>query len=169
MTPEPIGDIRTDALRMLSNGVYVLTTCLEETLHAASVTWVTQVSFQPPLVLVALQKNSRLVEAVRRAHRFALNILAAEQQPIAANFLQHFTTSSTSPQLSEFAYRPGSSRCPLLVDAPAWLECRFAAEPATPGDHSLVLGEVTGAGVRRQAPGLVLKDTPWSYGGLRAS
>lgn len=167
MAPEPTGEIRTDALRMLSNGVYVLTTCLEDTLHVASVTWVTQVSFQPPLVLVALQKNSRLVHAVRRAHRYALNILEAGQQAIAADFFQHLTVPVDSPTLGAFSYRAGASRCPLLMDAAAWLECRYAAEPETPGDHSLVLGEVVGAGVRRQAAPLVLGNTPWSYGGVR--
>ena len=49
----------------------------------------------------------------------------------------------------------------------AWLECKLVAEPASPGDHALMLGEVTGAGVRRQAQPMVLHDTPWSYGGIK--
>ena len=63
-------------LRLLSNGVYVLTACGPEVIHAATVTWASQVSIQPPLVLVALRRNSHLAQAVRKAHRFALNILA---------------------------------------------------------------------------------------------
>ena len=63
----PVTDVRSDALRMLSNGVYVLTACLGDTVHAATVAWVCQVSFQPPLVMVALQRNSHLAPTVRKA------------------------------------------------------------------------------------------------------
>ena len=58
MTLETVTDVRSDAMRLLSNGLYVLTACLSDTIHAATVSWVSQVSFQPPLVMVALQRNS---------------------------------------------------------------------------------------------------------------
>jgi flavin reductase (DIM6/NTAB) family NADH-FMN oxidoreductase RutF len=64
------------------------------------------------------------------------------------------------------SFRLSEAHCPLLTDALAWVECRFAAEPSSPGDHSLIVGEVTGAGVRRPGLPLVLRDTPWHYGGL---
>ncbi len=168
MTSEAVLDVRTDALRMLSNGVYVLTTCLGDTVHAASVTWVSQVSFQPPLVMLALQKNSHLADAVRRAHRFALNILEEGQRHVAEAFFQHYQAPVGGPDISGFVVRTDPAHCPLLVDSLAWLECRYAAEPANPGDHSLFLGEVTGAGVRRQGAPMILWRTPWSYGGLSA-
>jgi flavin reductase (DIM6/NTAB) family NADH-FMN oxidoreductase RutF len=158
-------DVRNDALRLLTNGLYVLTTCLEETIHSAAVTWVSQVSAQPPLVLIALRRNSHLAHAVRKAHRFALNILAADQEAVAAPFFAYQTAPATTTALSGFAVRPDVGHCPLLTDALGWLECRMAGEPATPGDHVLILGEVTGAGVRRQGQPLTLWMTPWSYGG----
>ncbi len=90
MTPEiPVTDVRSDALRLLSNGVYVLTACPSDTIHAATISWISQVSFQPPLVMVALQRNSHLAHAVRKAHRFAINILGADQQALAEKFFAH--------------------------------------------------------------------------------
>jgi flavin reductase (DIM6/NTAB) family NADH-FMN oxidoreductase RutF len=160
-------DVRTDALRLLSNGIYVLTACVHETIHAASVTWVTQASFQPPLVLMALQRNSHLAQAVRQARRFGLNILEAGQEGVAERFFRHVTVPAETEELEGFAFRSSSARCPLLLDAMAWLECRVAAEPETPGDHCLIMGEVHGAGVRRQGQPLALWGTPWSYGGLK--
>jgi flavin reductase (DIM6/NTAB) family NADH-FMN oxidoreductase RutF len=162
-------DVRTDALRLLSNGLYILTACADNMLHAAAVSWVSQVSFEPPLVMVALRRNSRLAQAVRQAHRFALNILASGQEELAQRFFQHWTGPAEAATLSGYPFRASPAHCPLLTDALAWLECRLAAEPPTPGDHHLVLGEVTGAGVRRQGTPMVLWNTPWSYGGLRAS
>lgn len=167
MTTEATVDVRSEALRLVSNGVYVLTACGGEAIHAASVTWASQVSFRPPLVLVALRRNSHLAHAVRKAHRFALNILADDQQAVAERFFAHTTAAFTGDEVADANFRLTLGRCALLTDALAWLECRLVEEPASPGDHALLLGEVTGAGVRRQGTPMVLWATPWSYGGLR--
>lgn len=170
MSPEiPVTDVRSDAMRLLSNGVYVLTACLGDTLHAATVSWVSQVSFQPPLVMVALQRNSHLAHAVRKAHRFAINILGVDQQMLAENFFAHITAPAGAPALAGHPLREGVAHCPLITDAMAWLECRLDAELPSPGDHNILLGEVTGAGIRHPGAPIVLWETPWSYGGLSAS
>jgi flavin reductase (DIM6/NTAB) family NADH-FMN oxidoreductase RutF len=44
--------VRQKTLRLLSNGVYVLTSRSEERYGAATVTWVSQVSFKPPLIVM---------------------------------------------------------------------------------------------------------------------
>lgn len=162
---QPPTDVRTDALRLLSNGVYVLTACHQEVIHAATITWALQVSIQPPLVLLSLRRNSRLAHAVRKGRRFALNILAQDQQAIAATFFTHHSDSEHTEAMGGQAFRMTDSHCPLLTEALAWIECRLADEPASPGDHVLMLGEVTGAGVRRQGEPMVLWSSPWSYGG----
>jgi flavin reductase (DIM6/NTAB) family NADH-FMN oxidoreductase RutF len=162
-------DVRGHALDLISNGVYVLTACTEDTIHAAAVSWVSQVSSQPPMIMVALRRNSHLVWAVRQAHRFALNILAADQEELAGKFLTHFTVPATDGTLAGYVFRSSAAHCPLLTDALAWVECRVAGEAHTPGDHNLLLGEVTAAGVRRQDQPMVLGNTRWSYGGTRAS
>ncbi len=168
MTPDlPTDDLRSSTLRLLSNGVYVLTACGPEVVHAATVTWAVQVSIQPALVLVALRRNSLLSQAVRKAHRFALNILGADQRPVAEKFFAHRTAPADSEVIEGHGFRMTAGRCPLLSDTLAWIECRLAAEPPAPGDHSLLLGEVTGAGIRRQGDPMVLWQTPWSYGGVR--
>ncbi len=166
-TPTLATDVRNDALRLLSNGLYILTVCAGDTVHAATISWVTQASFEPPLVLLALKRNSHLALAVRKAHRFALNIVSAEQMALAEKFFAHQTAAADAKDLGGFPLRIGATLCPLLTDALGWLECRLAAEPTTPGDHVLLLGEVTAAGVRRQDAPLVLWGTPWAYGGLR--
>ena len=133
MSPEiPVTDVRSDAMRLLSNGVYVLTACLSDTLHAATVSWVSQVSFQPPLVMVALQRNSHLAHAVRKAHRFAINILGVDQQTLAEKFFAHIDRTGRgagarrpSPARGRGPLPP-DHRCDGLVGMPLG---RRAAEP----------------------------------------
>jgi len=193
MAPETPGDVRAEALHLLSNGVYVLTAAVSDVVHAATITWASQVSIQPALVLVALRRNSHLAQALRKAHRFAVNIVDHDQQDVVARFFEHYQRSSpadTGPgegapgpsdnlrsaaisgvQVShpgdEWPFRLTLGKCPLLIDSLAWLECKLVAEPTSPGDHALMLGEVTGAGVRREGRPMVLRDTPWSYGGIK--
>jgi flavin reductase (DIM6/NTAB) family NADH-FMN oxidoreductase RutF len=168
MTPEAAApDVRAEALNLLSNGIYVLTAATPDAIHAATVTWVSQVSFQPSLLLVALRRNSHLAQAVRKAHRFAINILSQDQLEVAERFFTHYTGPLEGTPSPEWPFRLTLGKCPLLTDGMAWVECKLVAEPPSPGDHALMLGEVSGAGVRRQAPPMTLHDTPWSYGGIR--
>lgn len=168
MTSEPATtDVRTEALNLLSNGVYVLTAATADLLHAATVTWAGQVSFQPTLVMVALRRNSHLAQSVRKAHRFALNILAEDQREVAARFFTHYTAAAEPAGGPDWPFRLTVGKCPLLTEGIAWLECKLVAEPPSPGDHALMLGEVSGAGVRRRTRPMVLRDTPWSYGGIK--
>jgi flavin reductase (DIM6/NTAB) family NADH-FMN oxidoreductase RutF len=117
--------------------------------------------------MVALRRNSHLAQAVRKSHRFAINILGAEQAALAEQFLTYVAVPTADQTLGGLAFRNSPAHCPLLTDALGWLECRLAAEPPTPGDHSLLLGEVTGAGLRHSGTPLILRNTPWSYGGVR--
>jgi flavin reductase (DIM6/NTAB) family NADH-FMN oxidoreductase RutF len=165
----PVTDVRNDALRLVSGGLHILTACLADTIHAAAVSWVCQVSFEPPLVLVALRRNSYLAHTVRKARRFALNILGPDQAALAEPFLSLVMLPANAQTIAGLAFRSSTAHCPLLTDSLGWVECRLAAEPPTPGDHSLLLGEVTAAGVRRPGAPLTLWDTRWSYGGLRES
>ena len=160
-------DVRSDALRLLSNGLYILTCSAEEMAHGAAISWVTQVSFRPPLIMMALQRNSHLAHAVRTSRRFALNILASDQTELAERFLQHLIEEAGGDSLGGYAARPSPARCPLLRDALAWLECRVAGELESPGDHTPFLGEVIAAGLRKEETPLTLWMTPWNYGGLR--
>ena len=49
---------RKAALRMLSYGVYIITSKNDNDICASTVTWVSQMSFEPPLISVCIKKKS---------------------------------------------------------------------------------------------------------------
>ena len=49
--------VKQKNLRLLTNGIYVLTSRDGDRYGAATVTWVSQVSFKPPLIMAALRKG----------------------------------------------------------------------------------------------------------------
>ena len=69
-------DAKKTALRMIPYGIYVLTADDGKGgVAAATVNWVTQASFAPPLVVVGVKADSGAHAVIKDAGAFALNIL----------------------------------------------------------------------------------------------
>src|SRR5919204_635034 len=64
------------ALRMIPYGLYVLTAAHKDgRVAAAAVNWVTQASFEPPLVAVGVKADSGAHALIKDTKAFALNVL----------------------------------------------------------------------------------------------
>lgn len=152
------------ALRMITYGLYVLTAADGDEVAAGTVNWLSQASFDPPLVMVGIKVGSHLHALIERTGTFAVNVLAADQKAIAQDFFR--TTKVEDGKLSGHPFEPGpATGAPLLVELPAWWEARVVDKVAR-GDHTVYVAEVVEAGVRRpDAKPLVLWDTGWYYGG----
>ena len=155
---------RKHVLRMLEHGLYILGAGEGESAVANAVTWLTQCSFQPPLVVAAIRVEGRLHDAVLEKKAFSVNILAEDQQDMASAFFKPSEVKANT--MNGYAFEPGpETGSPLFVDTPAWFEARVQ-DVVIGGDHTVFVAEVVEAGVRdAEARTLILRDTPWSYGG----
>jgi len=157
-------DARRKVLRQVPYGMYVMTAIEEGAPAASTLTWLSQCSFHPPLVMIGIQTNSLMHAAVEKSGAVAVNFLAADQKEIAERFFKPPKVEDRT--LHGLPFEPGPvTGAPLLPDLPAWLETRVV-DRVTRGDHEVFVCEVVGAGIRRSdfAP-LLLAATPWSYGG----
>jgi flavin reductase (DIM6/NTAB) family NADH-FMN oxidoreductase RutF len=152
------------ALRMISHGLYLLTVAHEGHFNASTVSWLSQASFDPPLVMIGVKKNTPTHIMVQEAGQFAINLLAASQTDMAQAFFKH--AEHEGYKLSGYTFEPGPvTGAPLFLDTPAWFECNIA-DIVTGGDHTVVVAQVVGAGVRDpSATPMALRDTSWHYGG----
>lgn len=155
-------NLRKTALRMIPYGLYVLTgRDGKGQIAAATVNWVTQASFKPPLIAVAVKVDSTIYKVIKSSGHFALNILGKGQQQIASAFFK--PTRQEGNLLNGEPFQPGITGAPVLEKVPAYVECKLIAG-VEKGDHSLFVGEVLSAGVRKMPPGrpddatLTLKD-----------
>ena len=86
-------DAKKAALRMIPYGMYVLTTknTQGDEVDAATVNWVTQTSFSPPLVAVGVKADSKTHQFVKDTNVFAVNVISGELRsvltPIISNNL----------------------------------------------------------------------------------
>lgn len=144
-------DAKKIALRMIPYGIYVLTAeAPDGAVAAATVNWVTQTAFAPPLVVVGVKADSGAYATLRSAGHFALNILGKGQQGMAFGFFKPAEREGNT--IDGEPFHTGSSGAPILENAHASIECRIV-EVVERGDHHIVIGEVIDANVARSPEG----------------
>ena len=150
-------------LRHFPYGLYVITVAYNGEDHGMTANWLTQAAFEPPMAVVAIENTAKTIGMIRDSHHFAINLLLAGQRELAGKLGK---SSEQSPaKLKGVKTKPAPvSGTPVLVDALGWVECRVVATlPA--GDHTLVLGEIVGAGVEHEGQPLTLQEAGFKYSG----
>ena len=144
-------DSKKTLLRMIPYGIYVLTAADDKgNVSAATVNWVTQTAFAPPLVVVGVKTDSGAYQTIKSARTFALNMLGKDQKSLAFTFFRPADVSDG--KISGQAYRKGTTGAPLLVDAPGAVECKVTSI-VEQGDHHIVIGEVIDAHLNKPPAG----------------
>lgn len=152
------------ALRAITYGLYVMTAADDGEYAGGGVNWLTQVSFEPPLVAAGVKADSGLHALIERTGTFAVNVLAEDQLEIDKAFFR--STTVEGDRINGHRFERGvASGAPILDEVPYWFECRVT-ETVTGGDHTVFVAEVVGAGVRDAArTPLNLRTTGMNYGG----
>lgn len=134
------------ALRLVPYGLYLAGFRRgDDSTGVSLVSWFTQTSFDPPLVVVGMHKESAAYEAVMETGALALNILGEGQQDILKGFFRH--VECEDGKAGELDVNVGEATgCPLLPALPASLELR-KVEALDGGDHAPVVFEVVDAHV----------------------
>jgi flavin reductase (DIM6/NTAB) family NADH-FMN oxidoreductase RutF len=155
-------DTKKTVLRMIPYGLYVLTSGSEGgNSAAATVNWVTQVSFEPPLVVVAVKVNSHIYNVINEKRAFGLNILGKDHGDLAFTFFKHAEIIGGTIGGQPFHY--GVTGVPILENVPAFAECNLV-DALEHGDHAVFLGEIVNIGQTQELQGrpdeaiLKLKD-----------
>ena len=149
-------------LRLIPYGLYVLTARTEDGVRAATVSWLTQASFDPPRIAAGLRRETGIWHAVREAGAFVVNVLGSDQKALASTFFRH--TKPGEDPLHGALTHEGVTGALILDEVPAYLECRVV-QVVDAGDHTLFVADIVEAGVRDDRDALSLPDTGWHYGG----
>ena len=145
--PAVDGAVFRQVIGNFMSGVVVITTEHADVQYGMTVSAVSSLSLDPPMLLVCLNARSGTQEAVRSAGRFAVNILAEDQSHLA----ERFASSGTAGKFRGIPTRAGSTGVPLLADALAVVECRVV-EVVTGGTHRVFLAEVVHAETTEGSP-----------------
>ncbi len=133
------------ALGRFASGVTVVTTVVDGVDHAMTASAFTSVSLDPPQVLVCSQRTSRFHAAVLESGAWGVSILSDRGRAASAWFSNR--GRELEGQFDDIPHHRGALGVPLLDASLAWLECRTIGVHDG-GTHTILVGEVTWAGVQ---------------------
>jgi flavin reductase len=140
-------------------GVNIVTTDGRSGRYGLTVSAVSSVSAEPPMLLVCVNQKSVACKAIEENGAFAINALGAGQQPLAETF------SGSDAHGGPYAFNARDwtqdvTNSPVLKRAVATFDCRVE-ECIPAGTHKIFIGLVLAA---RECPGTPLLYTSRSYG-----
>jgi len=147
------------ALRMVPTAVAVVSASDGVNVHGMTASSVTSLSFEPPLVLVCVQDQSRILPMIRTSRHFSVSFLSDTQRDLAPHFASRQRPSGPA-QFHGIPHRAGHFGVPILSEASAWLECGLWCEYPG-GDHTIICGLVTGAAAGAAHPLLSYARQLW--------
>ena len=130
------------ALGKMIYGIYVLTTFHKEEINGMIASWVSQISYDPPLIMVAIHPNRYTHHLIEQSGCIALHLLAKGHR----GFLTRFKSSDPKNKFSAIQWVKGKTGCPILKDCAAYLECEVKTT-YRPGNHTLFFARVVEAQV----------------------
>jgi flavin reductase (DIM6/NTAB) family NADH-FMN oxidoreductase RutF len=133
--------------RLFASGVTIVTVARgDDAFHGMTATAVAFVSLDPPLLLVCLEKESRTRALVEKHERFAVNVLSADQEPVAKAF-----ALAGDKSFDGIPHHLDDARSPLLDDSLASLSCK-TTDVLEAGDHGIFVAEVLSVETRSGKP-----------------
>jgi flavin reductase (DIM6/NTAB) family NADH-FMN oxidoreductase RutF len=140
------GDDPAVALRqtlgMFATGVTVITTIVADQVHGMTANAFMSVSLEPPLVLISIDRRTKMCSLLHQGQRFAVSVLAADQDALSDHFAGRAPEGAPEPSFAIV------HETPVVEGAAAQFVSRVARS-YWGGDHSLFLGQVEYA---RRAP-----------------
>ena len=129
------------AIGRISGGLYIITAKKGEVTGAMLASWVTQASFDPPGLTVAVAKDRAIESLLRVGDVFVLNILEeGKYQALMKHFLKRFPPGSD--RFAGVNTQIAANSCPILGEALAYLECEVISRLEC-SDHWVVYSQVS--------------------------
>jgi len=149
-----------EALGRIPQSIYILTSHYEDQTRGMLVSWVQQVSFDPPMVMVAVSKGRSIVPLLHDSHSFALCQIAEHEKLM----LRKFADPDEEAPFEGLGTHRGVTGSPILDRALAYLDCQMIRHLDIDGDHDIYVGLVRdGARLREDDIVVRLRENGFQY------
>jgi flavin reductase (DIM6/NTAB) family NADH-FMN oxidoreductase RutF len=143
-------------MRQLAAGVAVVTTVAGGRRAGLTATAVCSVSAEPPQLLVCINRQAETHEMVRQSGCFAVNLLAADQQPLARAFAGAGGIHGDR-RFAQTQWTTLVTGAPVLASCLAAFDCRLV-EIVPAASHGIVVGRVEAVTIEPDRPPLVYAE-----------
>lgn len=149
------------ALEQISYGLYVVGSKNGDEVNGMTANWLTQVSFEPRMLALAVEAQSHTMANIRASGVFSVNLIAEADTLLIEKFVE--PQERAGNKLGGVDFRIEQTGCPILEKALSWIECEVA-QTVMAGDHELVIATIVNGGQNREGDPLTLHAMGWSYG-----
>ncbi|MDQ3693938.1 MAG: flavin reductase family protein [Chloroflexota bacterium] len=151
-------------LRHMSYGMYAITAAHDGERGVFTANWLSQVSFEPPLVVVSVELDSATLPLIRGSRKFAICPFADDQRQLAADLGRPKARAGDKYAALDLSTIDTEQGVPVLADTLGYVICQVRAElPA--GDSVVVLAEVIDAGVLNEGEPLTMRAAGFRHAG----
>jgi flavin reductase (DIM6/NTAB) family NADH-FMN oxidoreductase RutF len=163
---EDYDKLRRRVLWTLPYGLYVVGSRAGDRRNGMTLNFATQVSMEPKLMGIGVDKTAVTHELIGEGQVFALNVVDREDRAIVRKFTKPVDVDDAAHTLNGFGFHDGVSGAPILDQAVAYVDCAVR-QAVDAGSHTFFIGEVVDAGFQKDEDTLVLRmeDTRMNYGG----
>ncbi|XP_057865504.2 uncharacterized protein LOC131073132 [Cryptomeria japonica] len=135
------------AVARISGGLYVVTAMKGASKGAMIASWVSQASFKPLGITIAVAKDRAIESLMQVGDMFVLNCLEdGNYTPLMKHFLKRFPAGAD--RFEGVQWTSASNGSPILIDSIAYLECKVVSRMET-SDHWIVYSHVTEGSVSK--------------------
>ena len=154
--------VKKQVLRLFTYGLYAVTCVTGDDVNAFTANWLTQVSFEPPLLAVSIENDAKSLPMILNSQHFTINVLRTGQRQLAGALGK---SAYKHPQkLSGIDYTLNEQGYPILSAALSWVACEVR-QTMPAGDSTLVMAEVVDAGVIAEGQPLTMLETGFKHAG----
>ncbi len=133
-------------LRKVPYGMYVITAKGEDgTFNGFTANWITQAGFDPPMVALAVANDAYTLPLIKSGKRFAINFIKNDSVSFLRGLARPY--HKAPDKFDDIELAESANGTPILADSVGYLEVSVNGNVEYGGDHQIVVGEVTDAGV----------------------
>jgi flavin reductase (DIM6/NTAB) family NADH-FMN oxidoreductase RutF len=141
-----------------ASGVTIVTTRNAATPVGMTVSSFASVSWQPPQILICVNRQAHTHAVIEASGYFAVNILAVGHLEWGLRFAG--LLPAITDRFQGIVWLTAATGAPILPGVLGWLDCRLhQALPS--GDHTIFVGEVVACGVRGDGEPLLYYQRHW--------
>lgn len=150
------------AMGRIPSGLFVLTARHEDRRTGILASWVQQVSFAPPMVMVAVAKGRPIMPLISESCRFALCQLPKNERVLMRKFASTMDQNE-DPFLGLEMLHGHTAGLPILAHVVSFMECEVSCHVDFDGDHDVFIGTVRHAQHIGGEPHVHIRENGFRY------
>ncbi len=150
-------------LRKLEYGVYVVTMGQGNDGNAFTASWISQVSSDPPMIVLAVHNKHQSSRLLQQRPAFVVNLIPATDAEVAKTYYGPAESGYQKLKDSRVTNSPATGS-PIIAGAAGYLDCKVVKQvPA--GNHTLFIAEIRAAQSDGDRPVLTTSTSNLHYMG----